>query len=89
VTRIDRDGASVAALIHDRALNEERELLDAVGAAAGIALENARLHAELRARLEELRGSRARIVEAARTERQRLERGLHDGAPAALGGHLT
>jgi signal transduction histidine kinase len=84
VTRIERDGAPVAALIHDRALNEERELLDAVGAAAGIALQNARLQAELRARLEELRGSRARIVEAAHTERQRLERDLHDGAQQRL-----
>ena len=41
-----------------------------VQAAAGIALENARLQAELRARLDELRGSRARILEAAQSERQ-------------------
>jgi hypothetical protein len=41
-TLIDRDGARVAALIHDPALNDEPELLDAVTAAAGIALENAR-----------------------------------------------
>ncbi|HET9142392.1 carbohydrate kinase family protein, partial [Actinophytocola sp.] len=33
-------------------------LLDAVGAVAGFALENARLHAELAARLEDVRGSR-------------------------------
>ena len=49
-------------------------------AAAAIALENARLSVELRARLEELRGSRARIVEAGDAERRRLERNLHDGA---------
>jgi signal transduction histidine kinase len=83
-TLIDRDGEHVAALIHDPTLEEERELLDGVQAAAGIALENARLHAELRARLEELRGSRARIVEAAQTERQLLERNLHDGAQQRL-----
>ena len=65
MTLIDRDGDHVAVLIHDPALEEEPELLDGVQAAAGIALENARLHADLRARLEELRGSRARIVEAA------------------------
>ena len=53
-------------------------------AAAGIAIENARLDAELRARLEELRGSRARIVEAAQSERQLLERNLHDGAQQRL-----
>ena len=69
-TLIDRDGAHVAALLHDPALDDEPELLEAVAAAAGIALENARLHAELRARLEELKGSRARVVEAGQTERQ-------------------
>jgi signal transduction histidine kinase len=81
---IDRDGARVAALIHDRALKNEPELLHAVSAAAGIALENGRLHAELRARVEELRGSRARIVDAGQTERKRLERNLHDGAQQRL-----
>jgi signal transduction histidine kinase len=55
-----------------------------VTAAVGIALENARLHAELRARLEELRGSRIRILEAAQSERRRLERDLHDGAQQRL-----
>lgn len=44
----------------------------------------ARLDAELRARLEELRASRARIVEAGDAERRRLERDLHDGAQARL-----
>jgi signal transduction histidine kinase len=83
-TLIDRNGAHVAALLHNPALGEEPELLDAVTAAAGIALENGRLHAELRARLEELRGSRARIVDAGQKERQRLERNLHDGAQQRL-----
>ena len=83
-TTIDRNGAPVAVLLHDRALDDERELLEAVGAAAGISLENARLHAELRARLEELRGSRARVIEAGQKERQRLERNLHDGAQQRL-----
>ena len=83
-TPIDRNGAPVAALLHDRALDDERELLEAVGAAAGISLENARLHAELRARLEELKGSRARVIEAGQKERQRLERNLHDGAQQRL-----
>jgi signal transduction histidine kinase len=83
-TLIHREGELVAALLHDPALRDEPELLDAVGAAAGIALENARLHAELRARLEELKGSRARIVDAGQNERQRLERDLHDGAQQRL-----
>jgi signal transduction histidine kinase len=83
-TLIDRDGAHIAALLRDPALDDERELLDSVTAAAGIALENARLHAELKARLEELRGSRARVIAAGQTERQRLERDLHDGAQQRL-----
>jgi signal transduction histidine kinase len=81
---IDREGGRVAALLHDPALADEPELLAAVTAAAGIALENARLNVELRARVEELRGSRARIVEAGQRERQRLERNLHDGAQHRL-----
>jgi signal transduction histidine kinase len=83
-TVIARDGVPLAAMTHDSALDEERELLDAVSAAAGIALENGRLHAELRARLEELKGSRERVIEAGQRERQRLERDLHDGAQQRL-----
>ncbi len=84
MTLIERDGERVAALVHDPALLDEPDLLDAVTAAAGIALENARLHAELRARLEELRESRVRVIEAGQSERQRLERNLHDGAQQRL-----
>jgi signal transduction histidine kinase len=83
-TLIERDGAPGAALIHDASLDDEPELLSAVSAAAGIALDNARLHAELSARVEELRGSRARVIEAGQKERQRLERNLHDGAQQRL-----
>jgi PAS domain S-box-containing protein len=43
-----------------------------------------RLNDELRARLEELAASRARIVTAGDTERRRLERNLHDGAQQRL-----
>ena len=50
----------------------------------GLALENERLQAEARAQLEELRSSRARIVEAGDAERRRLERDLHDGAQQRL-----
>jgi len=84
VTLIDNKGEHVAALLHEPALKDEPELLDAVTAAAAISLENGRLHAELRARLEELKGSRSRIVDAGQKERQRLERNLHDGAQQRL-----
>ena len=56
----------------------------AAGAAAALALENQRLEAELRARIEDLRASRARLVEAGDAERRRLERDLHDGAQSRL-----
>src|SRR5216117_1863333 len=74
----------MAALVHDPALEDEPELLAAVSAAAGIALENGRLQAEQKAHLEELKGSRARVIEAGQKERQRLERDLHDGAQQRL-----
>ena len=83
-TLIDHDGSHVAALLHDRALEDEPELLSAVGAAASIALDNARLQAELAARLEEVKGSRIRVIEAGESERKRLERNLHDGAQQRL-----
>ena len=41
-------------LVHDPALLDQRELLDGVVSAAQLALENERLHAELRAQLEAL-----------------------------------
>ena len=83
-TLIELEGRGVAMLLHDRSLVDEPELLDAVSAGAGIALENGRLQAELKARLDELRGSRARAFEAGQKERQRLERDLHDGAQQRL-----
>ena len=59
-------------------------MLEAVSAAAGIALENGRLQVELKAKLEELEGSRERVIEAGQQERKRLERNLHDGAQQRL-----
>jgi signal transduction histidine kinase len=84
VTEVQREGRRIAALIHDPALDDEPELVASAGAAAALALENERLHAELRARLEELHASRARIVEAADDERRRIERDLHDGTQQRL-----
>ena len=53
-------------------------------ASAALALENERLEAELRARLDELQTSRSRLVEVSMFERRRLERDLHDGAQQRL-----
>jgi signal transduction histidine kinase len=84
VTLVKQNGEQVAALVYDATLGEEPELVEAVSAAAAIALENGRLEAELRARLQELHGSRTRVVEAQQNERRRLERDLHDGAQQRL-----
>ncbi len=83
-TVVEREGEPIAALIHDPALVENNELVQSVCAAAGLTLENARLQAELRARLAELQASRARLVEATETERRRIERDLHDGTQQRL-----
>ncbi|MGZ4315951.1 MAG: sensor histidine kinase, partial [Gaiellaceae bacterium] len=84
VTYVERGGERIAALVHDPALDEDPELVAGVGAAAALALENERLQAELRAKVDELHASRARIVQAGDDERRRLERNLHDGAQQRL-----
>jgi signal transduction histidine kinase len=84
VTMVSRDDRPIAALVHDPALREDQQLVDSVCAAAGLAMENERLQAQLRARLEELGASRTRIVEAAQAERRRIERDLHDGSQQRL-----
>lgn len=83
-TFVERDGEELAAIVHDRALLEHPQLVEAVVAAARLALDNERLQAQLRAQLQELRSSRARLVRAADSERRRLERDLHDGAQQRL-----
>jgi signal transduction histidine kinase len=84
VTFVEAERGPCAAFVHDRALLERQSLVEAVGAAAGLALEKERLQAEVRAQLEEVRASRARIVETADAERRRVERDLHDGAQQRL-----
>jgi signal transduction histidine kinase len=83
-TIVERDGEPVAAVIHDVALSENRELVESVCAAAALTLENERLRAELLVKLAELQASRARLVEATESERRRIERDLHDGAQQRL-----
>ena len=83
-TVIEHEGRRVGAIVHDADLAEESDLVRAVGATAALTLENERLDAELRAHVDELRASRARIVSAGYAERQRLERDLHDGAQQRL-----
>jgi signal transduction histidine kinase len=83
-TAVERDGRPVAAIVHDAALDTSRELVTAAAAASSMAIDNERLKADLRARLEELRESRLRIVAATDQARRRIERDLHDGAQQQL-----
>jgi signal transduction histidine kinase len=84
VSEIDHEGRRVGALLHAPVLMETPDLVFEAAAAAGLAMENARLEVELRAKLEALRASRARLVEAGDAERRRLGRDLHDGAQQRL-----
>lgn len=84
VTRIEAGGRTIAVLVHDPAVSEQPELMRSVIAAVRLALDNERLAAEVRAQLEEVRASRARIVAAGDEQRRRIERDLHDGAQQRL-----
>jgi signal transduction histidine kinase len=81
---IQHDGEELAALVYDAGLDDDPELVEAVVAAAAIAIENERLQAESAQRVLELRASRERLVAAGDAERRRLERNLHDGAQQRL-----
>ena len=85
VTKVERDGECVAAIVYDALVHDEQGgYVDAIGAAASLALENERLDAELRSKVEELRASRQRMLSIGLEERRRLERDLHDGAQQRL-----
>ena len=80
---VDRHGRVIARIGFDPALTD----IGAVQRAAALAaseLDNTRLRAELIGRLEEIAASRARLANAQRTERRRIERDLHDGAQQSL-----
>ncbi len=78
-------GAPIAVVLADPSLARYRGLFDAAVQTSGLALKNAELQARAaRAELEQVRASRARIVEAGLAERRRLERDLHDGAQQHL-----
>jgi signal transduction histidine kinase len=81
---ITRDGAPVAALIHDQAVLDDPGLDAALSEAAHLAATNARLQAEVRQQISELQASRRRLLVAADDERRRLEQRLRDTAQQRL-----
>jgi signal transduction histidine kinase len=84
LAEIEHDGRPVAVIVHDATLLDQPELIQSVGAAAALALENERLDAELRSRIQEVSASRVRLITAEEAARRRLERSLHDGPQQRL-----
>jgi signal transduction histidine kinase len=80
VHMLEKDGERIAALILDPALQDEPGLVQSVGAAARLALENERLHAQVLAQLDEVRAQRLRLLDIGYEARRKIERDLHDGA---------
>ena len=83
-TRVRAGGEEIMAVVHRPGLLDDPTLVSELVTTASLALVHERLHASRRARLEELRASRAPIVAAADAERRALERDLHDGAQQRL-----
>jgi signal transduction histidine kinase len=84
VTTVYDGNQRVAAIIHDAALRDRPEFVEAAATFGAIALDNYRLVAQVRSSLREVQESRARILAAADEERRRIERDLHDGAQQRL-----
>jgi signal transduction histidine kinase len=84
VTMLEHDGRPLAAIVHDPVLREDPALVGSVMAVLRLAVDNERLDSALQAQLDEVRASRARILQAGEDERRRIERDLHDGAQQRL-----
>jgi signal transduction histidine kinase len=84
VTLVHEAGDAVAALIHDPAVLDDRELASSVAAAARLAVANASMQAQMATRLQEVDASRRRLVEAGDDERRRLGDELETGVRRRL-----
>jgi signal transduction histidine kinase len=84
VQLIEDAGRPLAALIHDPAVLDDPELLAGITATTRLAVANARLQAEVRRRLEQVKASRRRLVEAADQQRRQLERELRQASEQRL-----
>jgi len=87
--RVERAGVLLAVVRHAEVAGSPSAtadgiLLKEVLGRAGLAIEIARLQAEVHHQLAEVEASRARIITAGYEERRRLERDLHDGAQQRL-----
>jgi signal transduction histidine kinase len=84
VTEVQVSGRRLAAVVHDATLAPDTALIRAAASYGLVVLENTRLIGELRSSLEQLSESESRGAVAARDERERIERDLHDGAQQRL-----
>jgi signal transduction histidine kinase len=78
----DHDTGFIA---HDAAVLDDPRLVATISSAAELAISNASMQAQVRARVAEVDASRERLVHAADSQRQRLERLLQAGAARRLG----
>jgi len=84
VTKIDLSGRSVAVLVHDPAVVQDRGLVESIALAVRLAASHAKLRAEVHAQAGEVWASRRRLIRAGDQERIRLERRLRDGPERTL-----
>jgi len=78
-------GSPIAVVLADPVLARYRPLFDAAVQTSGLALQNAQIQAQAaHEKLEQVRASRARIIDATLAERRRIERDLHDGVQQHL-----
>ena len=84
LTEVRERGRLVAGVVHDDALRDETDFVQAVASYALVSLENRRLADKVESSLDELRDSRTRILASGDRERRRIERDLHDGAQQRL-----
>jgi signal transduction histidine kinase len=84
VTMVGLGGRPVAVLVHDPAVVQDPGLVESITLAVRLAASHARLRAEVRYQVGEVRASRRRLIRAGDQERIRLERRLREGAELSL-----
>ena len=84
LTDVGDAGAPSVAIVHDAALRDDTAFIESAAAAASVAFTSDRVAARTAGMVRELKASRSRILAAADSERQRIERDLHDGAQQRL-----
>jgi signal transduction histidine kinase len=83
---LHEQGIPVVVVVHDAVVLDDPAFAEAFATATRLTAQHAELQATLRARLEELAASRARLIGAEDAARRSLERELRDGAERRLRG---